>query len=231
MTQRTEEFSEIGAAYHEQLARGLRFTGEPAEYFAVARVGVTRRIAQEQGRNVRDVLDFGCGPGTTLPFLVAAFPGARLTGFEPAEGLRVIAREAAERNGACVIDGGELRAENAFDAIYCNGVFHHIARDIRTAVMRSIARALRPRGLVFVWENSPFNPGTRWVMSRVAFDRDADLLTPRALRSLQRAADLECVTTEFHFVFPRVLGALRMLEPMLRFAPLGGQYVAVARKR
>jgi hypothetical protein len=40
------------------------------------------------------------------------------------------------------------------------------------------SRSLRPGGLFAPWENNPWNPNTRYVMSRIPFDRDATTLSP-----------------------------------------------------
>lgn len=223
-------FSEVGDRYGEQLARGLKLTGESAEYFARRRIARVRELAESHGVRVAAVLDFGCGTGASFALLRAAFPGARILGFEPAAGLRALAAQAAPASGAEVIDADVLTSDGAADIVYCNGVFHHIPPRDRAGAMGSAARALRAGGLACVRENSPYNPGTRLVMSRIPFDRDAVLLRPRELRALQRAAGLAPVTTEFHFIFPGALRFARPLETLLRALPLGGQYAAVGRK-
>jgi SAM-dependent methyltransferase len=222
-------FGEVGGAYGSQLARGLRLTGEPAEYYARRRVGRVRDLARGLDVTARAVLDFGCGTGASLALLREAFPDARIVGFEPEPELAAVARTAAEAAGAELVGREELVEARFADVVYCNGVFHHIARGDRTAAARSVSRALRAEGLAFLWENSPFNPGTRMVMARIPFDRDAVLLRPSELRSLQRDAGLSPVATEFHFVFPRPLRFARPLENALRVLPLGGQYVVVGR--
>jgi SAM-dependent methyltransferase len=223
-------FSEVGDRYGEQLARGLRLTGESAEFFARHRIARVAALATRLGVRPGVVLDFGCGTGTSLALLRAAFPAARVIGYEPAAGLRALAVRAAAATGAEVIEGDAVGLAAEADVAYCNGVFHHIAPDERRSAMTALARALRPRGLACIWENSPWNPGTRLVMSRIPFDRDARLLTPGELRALLRGAALTPRTTEYHFVFPRALRALRPLETALRRVPVGGQYVVCAQR-
>lgn len=223
-------FGELGDRYNEQLSRGLRLTGEGAEYYASARITRVREIAHEQDITVRAVLDFGCGTGAALALLRAAFPDARLIGFEPAVSLRALAAESARAVGAEVLDAPTLHETACADLVYCNGVFHHIPPTERIGAAAAIGRALVPGGLACIWENSPYNPGTRLVMSRIPFDKDAVLLSPNELRLLQASSGLSAVATEFHFVFPRVLRAARVLEPHLRSLPFGGQFVVVGRR-
>lgn len=223
-------FSEVGDRYGEQLARGLRLTGESAEYFAHRRIARLQQIASSRGVRANAVVDFGCGTGASFPLLRAAFPGARVIGFEPAAGLRALAAQAAAGSGAEVIDADTLTVSGVADVVYCNGVFHHIPPDARAGAIASAAHALTSGGIACIWENSPYNPGTRLVMRRIPFDRDAVLLTPRELRALQQSAGLTPVATEFHFIFPNALRFARPLEGSLRALPLGGQYVVVGRK-
>jgi hypothetical protein len=88
-----------------------------------------------------------------------------------------------------------------------------------------------PGGVFALWENNPWNPGTRYIMSRVPFDKDAITMTPPETRRLLRATGFEIVRTDFLFVFPHLLRVLRPLERLLARLPLGGQYLVLARKR
>ena len=113
---------------------------------------------------------------------------------------------------------------------FCNGVFHHIVPADRRASAQYVYDALRPGGIFAFWENNTWNPGTRYVMSRIAFDRDAITLTARESRALLRQAGFEVLRTDYLFVFPAALRILRRLEPMIARFPLGGQYMVLARK-
>lgn len=223
------DFAGVGAAYGEQLARGLALTGETAAYFAHRRVMRLRETLEANRTHPETILDFGCGSGAAFAPLRAVFPRARILGFEPDPNLRAVACDAAHRENVELIATDTLEPRGDADVVYCNGVFHHIPVSERADAMRRIRASLKPGGYAVIWENSPFNPGTRWVMSRVPFDNNARLLTPGALRALQQAQGLEPVSTEYHFVFPRALAFLRPLESGMRSLPFGGQYVVSAR--
>jgi SAM-dependent methyltransferase len=116
------------------------------------------------------------------------------------------------------------------DLVYTNGVFHHIPPAERAGAVRYIRDALRPGGWLAFWENNPWNPGTRYVMSRIPFDRDAITLSAPAARRLLVAGGFEVHSVRFCFIFPRSLRALRPIEPSLSRLPLGGQYQVLCRK-
>jgi hypothetical protein len=90
--------------------------------------------------------------------------------------------------------------------------------------------ALRPGGLFSFWENSPWSPATRYVMSRCAFDRDAITLTPPEARVLMRGSGFQVLRTDFRFIFPRALRAFRRIEDFVYRVPFGAQYQILCRK-
>jgi SAM-dependent methyltransferase len=116
------------------------------------------------------------------------------------------------------------------DLAFCNGVFHHIPPAERAGALRWIRRVLRPGGVFALWENNPWNPGTRYIMSRVPFDRDAITITPPEARAMLRQEGFELLRTDFLFVFPAFLRWLRPIERLLIAMPVGGQYLVLARK-
>ena len=77
---------------------------------------------------------------------------------------------------------------------------------------------------------NPWNPGTRLVMRRIPFDRDAKLLSPPHARELLTRAGFNVLRTDFLFLFPRVLSALRPPEGRLARFPVGAQYMVLCRK-
>ena len=93
-----------------------------------------------------------------------------------------------------------------------------------------VLRSLRPGGLFAFWENNPWNPGTRYVMSRIPFDRDAITLSSPEARHLLRLGGFEILRTDFLFIFPRILDWCRWVEPLCSRLPLGAQYQVLCRK-
>jgi SAM-dependent methyltransferase len=126
---------------------------------------------------------------------------------------------------------GDYLPRAEMDLAFCNGVFHHIPPEQRAASVSYVFRALSPGGLFSFWENSPWNPGTRYIMNRCPFDKDAITLSPPEARRLLQAAGFEILRTDFLFIFPHILRWLRGLEPLVARLPFGGQYQILCRKR
>jgi SAM-dependent methyltransferase len=219
------EFDAAAADYREQLNQGLKFTGESMEFFAKTRIEWLVKL----GVASKSCLDFGCGTGTAAPMLSSVLKPERLAGTDPSGESIAIARE---KHGHLAQFATELSPDEkgSFDLAYCNGVFHHIPVAERDGAIDSVFSALRPGGHFALWENNPWNLATRFIMSRVPFDRDAIMLWPRETRARLRRAGFEIVRTDFLFIFPSFLGFLRPLEKFVCRMPFGGQYLVLARK-
>jgi SAM-dependent methyltransferase len=221
-------FDEVAAGYEAALNEGLRLSGEGPEYFAERRVAWTAKLLAQHP--TRSVLDFGCGVGLAVPLLAKQFNAASVWGFDPSE------RSIDRARGDLVDDRFRFTAHarelppGVIDLAYCNGVFHHIPPDDRAGALATIHCALRPGGWLALWENNPWNLGTRWVMSRIPFDRDAQTLSPPTARSIVRAAGFRVRRTDSLFLFPHALRWLRPLESLVRSLPLGGQYLVLCQK-
>lgn len=222
------EFDSFATSYDEDLERGLALTGEGKEYYAAQRVLAVRRRLDHLGVTPRRILDFGCGTGTATPLLKGLLGADLVLGIDPSSASLARARTEFGAPGVDFARPDDRLPDGTFDLVFTNGVFHHIPIAERPAAVEYVRGSLRSGGVVAFWENNPFNPGTRWVMRRVAFDREAVMLTPSEARRLLRGAGMTIVATEFHFVFPRLFKWLRGLEPLLRGLPVGGQYLVVA---
>jgi SAM-dependent methyltransferase len=222
-------FDAYAAGYGNALERGLRYSGEDAAYFATGRVQWLARLLTELRFTPASLIDFGCGTGASTPYFLSAL-NVEVTGIDVSEALLGRARREHSSPKARYVLQKDYQPGGNVDIAFCNGVFHHIKPSDRTGALAYVAKSLRTGGLFAFWENNPWNPGTRFVMSRIPFDRDAITISPPAARRLLRDAGFEIVRTDHLFFFPRILRWLRPLEPRLASVPLGGQYFVLARK-
>jgi len=179
----------------------------------------------------RRILDFGCGTGETSAHLAATFPGATVVGVDSSREMVACARERHRSPSVSFAAPAELGSGESFDVCYVNGVLHHIEPPDRDGVLTRLYGLLRVGGRLALFENNPANPGTRWVMARIPFDRQAKVISSRQARRLLATVGFSLpARTEFLFVFPRWLRSLRRLEVPLRHLPLGAQYLVVGVK-
>ncbi|HEX4642352.1 MAG TPA: class I SAM-dependent methyltransferase [Candidatus Acidoferrales bacterium] len=223
-------FDQYAAAYEEALSNAIAPSGEGREYFAEGRVAWLARCLSERKQPVGSLLDFGCGDGATTPLLVHALNASTAAGVDVSAKSLELARKhhGSERIHYESID--EFHPSGQIDLAYCNGVFHHILPAQRAKALGMIHGALRTGGIFSFWENNPWSLATRYVMSRCAFDRDAIMLSPPEARALLRDGGFEILRSDFRFIFPRALRALRKIEDFVYRAPLGTQYQILCRK-
>ena len=229
-TESDAEFDAYAAQYDEALTQGISVSGEDKHYFAEGRVVWLRGALEKMGLRPQSVLDYGCGTGSAAPFLLERLGAASVLGVDVSS--RLIER-ATQTYGSDKVRFATLvdcPPQGNFDLAFCNGVFHHIPLNQRDNAVKYVLQSLKPGGLFAFWENNPWNPGTRYVMSRIPFDKDAITLTPPEARRLLQSNGFEIISTNFLFIFPKSLGFLRGLEPPLARLPLGAQYQVLCRK-
>jgi SAM-dependent methyltransferase len=223
-------FDEYAGDYEQALNKGVYLSGESPDHFAEKRVAYTalwlRKLLVFAPRRLAD---FGCGVGNSTPHFRRHFPEAELLGLDVSAASIERAKQIyGDASKFLLID--EARGGGECDLVYSNGVFHHIVPEDRSEWMRRIREILVPGGYVALWENNPLNPGTRMVMRRIPFDRDAIPLAATETRTLLAKSGFQIIGTRFRFYFPKVLSALRGLERFAERVPLGAQYCVLARK-
>jgi SAM-dependent methyltransferase len=223
-------FDQYAAAYEQALSNAIAPSGEGREYFAQGRVALLKHCLDQIKESPRTVLDFGCGDGATTPLLLQKLNAESATGVDVSAKSLELARKRYANANLRYESIDQFQACGQMDLAYCNGVFHHIAPDHRAEALSMVNRALRNGGLFSFWENNPWSLATRYVMSRCAFDRDAILVAPPEARGLLRESGFEVLRTDFRFIFPRALRALRKFEDLVHRVPLGTQYQVLCRR-
>lgn len=225
-----ELFDQYAKNYELALSNALAPSGESRKYFAEGRVEWLKRCLAAESVQPASILDFGCGDGSTTPLLQRALGARSCVGVDVSPKSLEVARKQFASEQIRYESIGDLPTNAQFELAYCNGVFHHIAPEDRADAAGVIYDAIKPGGLFAFWENNSWSPATRYVISRCAFDRDAILLSPLEARALLKQVGFSIVRTDFRFIFPRALRALRKLEDLVYRLPLGAQYQILGRK-
>ena len=226
------EFDKFADEYHNLHQENIRITGENPEYFAEYKIRDLSRVEQIVGGEVKNILDFGTGVGSSIPFLAQYFPGTSLFGTDVSENSLTIARKRFPGLGEfSLFDGNMLPySEGQFDLALATCVFHHIPANEHIKLIQEVTRTLRRGGVFMIYEHNPINPMTLHAVNTCSFDENAVLLKRCQVRNVLREAGMEVVMQEYRVFFPAILKLFRPLEKCLRWFPLGAQYFVVGKK-
>jgi SAM-dependent methyltransferase len=230
----TPQFDRYATTYGHALNSALSITGEGSDFYAEARIRfLVKLLHRVQERRIATILDFGCGTGSSTPFLRTYFSHAHIKGVDVSPESILVARDrfAAERATFDVLESHEAQAIRNVDLAFVNGVFHHILPVERDRWLTWILERLAPDGVLALFENNPWNPGTRFVMSRCEFDQDAVCLSYLETSRRMRNVGFQILTVRNLLFFPAFLRFLRPIEPYLSRIPIGGQYICLGRKK
>lgn len=226
------EFDKFAEEYASMHGSSIRASGEGPEYFAEYKVRDVARHLAAHGMSARTVLDFGCGIGGSIPYFRQHLANSHLTCVDVSRKSLDIAQsrfpDAAQLR---LFDGKSLPfKDNTFDVVFTACVFHHIPAAEHVRLLSEIRRVLTPGGVFFVFEHNPWNPLTVRVVNQCPFDENAVLITSSELRRRLTSARFRLVERRYRIFFPKFLGALRGIETILGWCPLGAQYYLNASK-
>jgi SAM-dependent methyltransferase len=220
---RKSEFDNYAADYEAMHAASVAASGESTVYFADYKVVCLQRLGI---RESDPILDYGCGIGNLTERLFPAFNNVH--GYDPSQKSLEIA---ARRAPLAALHGDTARVpDNYFACAVLSGVLHHVPPAERLELMQTVLEKLAPGGRVFIFEHNPLNPLTRRAVAACPFDHDAKLLWPWDAKRLTQRAGFSPVQLEYVMFFPRILAALRPLEPRLSWLALGAQSLTIGEK-
>jgi SAM-dependent methyltransferase len=218
--------------YVAEVNQSIAFSGVEQDFFIR---GKARRILDildrlgERPATMR-LLDIGCGVGLLHRHIVQDFGevvGADIAPQALAEG---------RKNNPDVrydpYDGDRLPcADGAFDVALAICVMHHVPPAGWEAFVSEAHRALRPGGVLMIFEHNPWNPLTRLAVARCAFDFDATLLSAPRTTDLLRKQGFDGIGREFLFFTPFAASPVQRAEHLLKWCPAGAQYVVFGRRK
>ncbi len=224
-------FDQLSPSYEELLRDPIRdrFTGDESGFFHRRKADVIRRFFRRRGVSTTDLryLDVGCGKGELLGLLRSDFKQAAGCDVSEAMMRRVAGIETRVQKDPLRIPFGDAE----FDLVTAVCVYHHVPAADRPALTVEIGRVLRPGGVFCMIEHNPFNPVTRFIVSRTRVDADALLLPALEASRLAAGAGFAPLERDYFLYFPQgIYRYLGRMEAALAKVPLGGQYAVFSRK-
>lgn len=225
------EFDRFRNTYEDELNRAVAFAGQDADVYMQTKVEALLQLTWEEVGDPAqlDFLDVGCGVGAAERHLVHCVRS--VTGVDISTGMVDRAREAVPEATYLSYDGSRLpNDDESFDVTFAICVVHHVLPRSWGSFVAEMARVTRRGGLVAIAEHNPFNPVTRVIVNRCAFDEDAVLLSQRNARRLFEDAGLGETELRNILFVPWRARPVRRIEGALRRLPFGAQYVIAARR-
>ena len=216
--------------YVAEVNRSIAFSGAQQDFFTAGKarraLDLLRRLGETPAK--MDLLDIGCGVGLIHRHLALRF--RTIVGVDVAGEALAAAQAANPSIRYDHYDGRRLPcADGAFDVAIAICVMHHVPPTQWQDFVAEARRALRPGGILMIFEHNPWNPLTRLAVARCSFDFDAVLISaPRTARLLRRGGFHE-VGREFMFFTPFSGASVQWTEQRLGWCPAGAQYVAYGR--
>ena len=224
------EFDKVSTNYEEALSYGLSLSGENADYFASNRVEHVAKLHTDVHAKSETIMDYGCGTGGSVQYLLDAFTPKRLFAVDVSEKSLAILKTRHHTQQVIAKNLTTLEPESNCDLCFCNGVFHHILPRDREQAAKIIYHSLQSGSYFYFWENNPWNPATHWVMSRIPFDKNAVKIFPHQAVNLLQKVGFEIKLIHYKFIFPRFLKIFRPIERLAFRIPIGCQYLIQAQK-
>jgi 2-polyprenyl-3-methyl-5-hydroxy-6-metoxy-1,4-benzoquinol methylase len=209
----------------------LSFSGENSSFFAQARIEwIKQKLTKLSSKKINKILDFGCGTGNSIPILDNVLKPHQLIGIDLSEESINISNQNYKSSKISFFTSDSIPKNSNCDFAYCNGVFHHIPPENRYSAVNTVYNMLSHNGVWAFCENNPWNPGTRYLMNKIPFDKDAITLSFLEAKKLLLENGFKIIDISFHFIFPRSLRFLRFSEKLFSTLPIGAQYIILAQK-
>lgn len=224
-------FDEYGESYDNVMKQSIGFAGQYHDYYTQAKVACILDVLQRRSgdpKNLR-VLDVGCGVGKTDRFLAPSL--GTLCGVDISSASIERARRENPQVQYEMYDGHTLPfADETFDAAFLICVLHHVLPAERLKLLKETRRALKPGGVLFIFEHNPYNPLTRLAVARCEFDRDAQLISRPLARQLLEETGVPMFEQRYILISPFPIKGMAWIERSCRQIPLGAQYYVAGQK-
>lgn len=227
----TELFDHHAKTYESDVTDAIGILGTEIDALAGEKARLLLSVMNTDCRPPSELsfLDVGCGIGS-IERELSPLVGA-VTGVDVSHASLDRARIVAPRAAYAQYNGEQLPfPECTFDAAFTSCVLHHVPPVERDRFVSEMVRVVKPGGAIGVIEHNPFNPVTRWIVSRCAFDADAVLLTRRETAGLFEHAGARVAGWRYIGFWPRRSAWIESMEQHFSRLPAGAQYCLWATK-
>lgn len=217
------DFDQFSDDYKHYISNSIEKFDKNLGYYHDSKISITQNRAKH---NPRNILDFGSGVGTMIPYIKKRFKKSKIYAFDESKNSLTLLK----KNYPFVRCLKKVDGKIKFDLIFLSGVIHHIDKNIRNKILKKIYLSLKKSGKLIIFEHNPYNPLTNIVVKNCEFDQDAQLIKKSELIRICENVKLKIVDSAYIFFFPTSLKKFRGLEKYLEWFFLGAQYFCIFKK-
>lgn len=226
------EFDRHAGTYRAVHEANIALSGESPDYFADYKMRDFAQLVTQSGLPPDgSYLDFGSGIGNSVAPFRAHLPTARLTCADVShDSLSIGLAMHGDAAQFVWLEDGKLPLPDAsVDGAFACCVFHHISPEQHRDALVELRRVIKPGGLLMLYEHNPFNPLTVRAVNTCPLDENAVLIRATRLQQSCQHAGFNVYRRAYRVFFPAALKALRPMERLLHWLPLGAQYFVAVR--
>jgi trans-aconitate methyltransferase len=186
MDNKKAEFDELADDYGETSVKDLGKFGKYRDTAFIYKTQVLRSILKPSPKNI---LDFGCGIGSNVPYLHEYFKDAKLYGCDVSAKSIEIAKKNCPYCDFSVINGADdLKSYSNIDCIFISTVLHHIPQKEHEywigGLYNILSEDANGGGSIVIFEHNMTNPLTKSLVKKTKIDEDATMLHPKYCKRL-----------------------------------------------
>lgn len=162
------DFNEVADVYDEDLEKLLgKYMRGGTEKYSEYKIQLIHILFKK--KNIKTILDFGCGVGRSIKYLTAYFPKTELFGCDVSDDELKIAKKNFPQ--AQYFNNAEIEKfigmKEKYDLIFTSCVMHHINPKERKKWVNAVLDKLSPNGYWAVFEHNLINPYTKRIITDV----------------------------------------------------------------
>ena len=220
------EFDYLSGNYDEALKKSFPTALEEVNYFSTYKIKLVHDLTKNK-KNI-NILDFGCGAGTSLSIFSEYFKSSKLWGYDVSN--EFIKKIKKRKKNIKLTTNLKKIPKKKFDLIFISNVLHHINKKNHNKILSNCRKFLKDSGVLYIFEHNPINPLTNYVFKNSPIDKNAEMVPSKILVDRAVKAKLKIISLKYTLFFPKQLSFLRFLEKFLVWLPLGAQYLLILKK-
>ena len=216
-------FDDFASNYENYISDSFGIIDNDVSYYHSAKAKIAK---SELDYTPKKILDFGCGIGLMIKFLIENFHYSKFFAYDAStKSLEYIKKKYPKVN--CI---ETLNTKERFDLIFISNVVHHVKNSERNDLFKKIYNLLTEDGSLLIYEHNPYNPIALRAVANCEFDTDAELIKKKNLIKLCEFNNLKLKKSGYIHFFPSKLKMLFKIEKYLKWLFLGAQYFCIFKK-